>query len=63
LLVVNKHTIAKVIGASVVSIGTTIVVRRVYVKSVQQSIVGGIIGLIAHELMDAPLSDWVEKQL
>ncbi|MGA3354989.1 MAG: hypothetical protein ABSD85_17680 [Acidimicrobiales bacterium] len=58
-----KRTVAKVVGAGIVGAATAFVVRALLGKPAEAGAVGAIAAVIAHEMFNAPVSDWVYKQI
>jgi hypothetical protein len=59
----NKKTVAKVIGAGVVGVAGAFVLKEMVGRAAGESIAGAIVLLMLHEVLDAPVSTWVYKQI
>ena len=58
-----KWTFAKLIGAGAVTLLGGFVVKQVLGGPAAAGVVGGVVMMIAHEELDAPISRWVYRQI
>ena len=58
-----KWTVAKIIGGGAVTLIGGAIVKEVLGGPAAAGVVGGVILMIAHEELDAPVSRWVYRQL
>jgi hypothetical protein len=60
---VNKRRVSKVIGAGVVTVAVGFGVKKLFGSKATTGIVSGLIGLMTHEALDAPVSTWAYKNI
>jgi hypothetical protein len=60
---ITKKQVAQVVGATAVGIAGAWAIKEVAGRAVEQSLVGAIVLMIAHEALNAPVSNWVYDQI
>jgi hypothetical protein len=59
----NKRNVAKAIGAGAVGLGTAFVLKELVGRAGEESAAAAVVMILAHEAFNAPVSNWVYKQL